>query len=152
MFAPPPGFSIPLVPAVPPKQDTFTYTRFGGTFEAHEYSGWIDESMSWKTTCYIGDWSPLGKFRVKGRDALKFFSDICVNSFAKFNIGQAKHVIFCNSAGKVMGEGILMRLAADDFLFTSGPGILWADYMFRKGKYDASAEQVGPQGFILQVQ
>ena len=22
-----------------------------------EYTDWIDESMSWKTTCSIGDWS-----------------------------------------------------------------------------------------------
>ena len=41
---------------------------------AWEYTDWIDESMSWKDTLYIGDWSPLAKMRVKGRDALKFFS------------------------------------------------------------------------------
>jgi vanillate/3-O-methylgallate O-demethylase len=152
MFAPPPGFTIPLTPAVPPRPDTFTYTRFGASFEAFEYSGWIDESMSWKTTCYIGDWSPLGKLKVKGPDALKFFSDISVNSFAKFDIGQAKHVVFCNGAGKVMGEGILMRLAAEEFLFTSGPGVLWADHMFRKGSYDATLEHINRQDFILQVQ
>jgi len=152
MFAPSPGFTIPLTPAVPPKPDTFTYTRFGAAFEPYEYSDWIDESMSWKTTCYIGDWSPLGKLRVRGPEALKFFSDISVNSFAKFDLGQAKHVVFCNGDGKVMGEGILMRLAEEEFLFTSGPGILWADYMFHKGNYNATAEHVGPNGFILQVQ
>jgi glycine cleavage system aminomethyltransferase T len=152
MFAPPPGFTIPLTAAVPPKPGTFTHTRFGASFEAYEYSGWIDESMSWKTACYIGDWSPLGKLRVTGPEALKFFSDISVNSFAKFEVGQAKHVVFCNGDGKVMGEGILMRLAAEEFLFTSGPGILWADHMFRKGNYAATAEQVGPDGFILQLQ
>ena len=48
-FLPTEGFSVPLAPAVPPKDDVFTFTRFGGSFEAHEYSGWIDESMSWKT-------------------------------------------------------------------------------------------------------
>ena len=89
---------------------------------------------------------------MKGREALKFFSDISVNSFAKFDIGQAKHVVFCNKAGKVMGEGILMRFAEEELLFTSGPGILWADHMFRHGSYNATAELVGPQGFILQVQ
>ena len=99
--------------------------------------------MSWKDTLYIGDWSPLAKMRVKGRDALKFFSAIAVNSFAKFDIGQAKHIILCNRAGKIMGEGVLMQLAEEEYLFTSGPGVAWADYQFRKGNYDAEASQIG---------
>ena len=139
-------------PAVPLARKVNTYTRFGTTFEPWEYTDWIDESMSWKETLYIGDWSPLAKFHVKGRDALKFFSSIAVNSFVKFDVGQAKHIILCNTAGKIMGEGVLMRLADDDYLFTSGPGVAWADYQFRKGRYDAEASQIGSRQFILQVQ
>ena len=57
-----------------------------------EYTDWIDESMSWKETCYIGDWSFLWERRFRGPDVLKLFSDISVNSFARFDIGQSKHV------------------------------------------------------------
>ena len=146
------GGALPHAPAVPLARKVPTYTRFGSTFEPWEYTDWIDESMSWKETCYIGDWSPLAKLRVRGRDALKFFSAIAVNSFAKFDIGQAKHIILCNDDGKIMGEGILMKNAEDDYLFTSGPGVAWADYQFRKGNYDAEAEQIGPSQFIIQVQ
>lgn len=63
-----------------------------------EYTDWIDETNSWKETCYIGDWSFLWERRFKGRDVLKLFSDISVNSFAKFDVGQSKHVIHCNKA------------------------------------------------------
>ncbi len=143
---------LPLSPALPLVRNVSTYTRFGMTFEPWEYTEWIDESMSWKDTLYIGDWSPLAKMRVKGPDALNFFSSIAVNSFAKFDIGQAKHIILCNGAGKIMGEGVLMKMAEDDFLFTSGPGVAWADYCFRKGNYNAQATQVGGRQFILQVQ
>jgi glycine cleavage system aminomethyltransferase T len=45
-----------------------------------------------------------------------------------------------------------MRLAEDDFLFTSGPGVAWADHQFRKGNHDAEVSQLGPRRFILQVQ
>jgi glycine cleavage system aminomethyltransferase T len=144
--------SLPLSPALPLARRATTYTRFGTTFEPWEYTGWIDESMSWKDTLYIGDWSPLAKMRVKGPDALKFFSSIAVNSFAKFAIGQAKHIILCNPGGKIMGEGVLMRTDEDDYLFTSGPGVAWADYCFRKGDYDAQASQIGARQFILQLQ
>ncbi len=143
---------LPHAPALPLARKVHTYTRFGTTFEPWEYTDWIDESMSWKETLDIGDWSPLAKFRVKGRDALKFFSSIAVNSFAKFDIGQAKHIVLCNKAGKIVGEGVLLKMAEDEYLFTSGPGVAWADYHFRKGSYDAEATQVGNRRFILQVQ
>jgi len=144
--------SLPHVAEVPFARHVTTYTRFNHAFEPWEYTDWIDESMSWKETLYIGDWSPLGKFQVRGPDASAFFSSIAVNSFAKFEIGQAKHIILCNDAGKIVGEGILMRRAADDFLFTSGPGVLWAEYQFRRGRWNAAGTQIGPRQFIFQLQ
>jgi vanillate/3-O-methylgallate O-demethylase len=143
---------LPIVAEVPFARHVSTYTRFIQAFEPWEYTDWIDESMSWKETLYIGDWSPLGKFRVTGSNAFKFFSSIAVNSFTKFDIGQAKHIVLCNTDGKIMGEGILMRLAQNDLLFTSGPGIQWAEYMFRKGYFDADGRQIGPSRFIFQLQ
>ena len=142
--------TIRLIPESPVNPDVKTYTAHGSLFEAFEYTDWIDESMSWKETCYIGDWSPLLKFNVEGPDAQKFFSSIAVNSFASFDIGQAKHMVMCNKEGKVMGEGILMKRADDAFLFTSGPGVIWARYLFWKGNFNATATLIG--SFIFQVQ
>ncbi len=87
MTAPKTQDSLPHAAAIPVARDVHTYTKFGATFEPWEYTGWIDESMSWKDALYIGDWSPLAKLRVRGRDALKFFSAIAVNSFSKFDVG-----------------------------------------------------------------
>jgi vanillate/3-O-methylgallate O-demethylase len=67
-----------------------------------EYTDWIDETNSWKEACYIGDWSFLWERWFEGPDALKLFSDISINSFAKFDIGQSKHVIHCDDDGKVI--------------------------------------------------
>src|SRR6185436_1059179 len=58
-----------------------------------EYTSWQDEQMSWKRTCYIGDWSFLMDVEVTGEDALKFFQDTGINGFARFEIGQAKHLV-----------------------------------------------------------
>ena len=104
-----------------------------------EYTDWIDESMSWKDSCYIGDWSFLWERRFRGPDALKLFSDISVNSFAKFAIGQSKHVIHRTEAGKVIHEGILTRLGEDEFMLF-GRGGFWVDYKLRHGHYDATSE------------
>jgi vanillate/3-O-methylgallate O-demethylase len=110
-----------------------------GKFGAPEYTDWLDESMSWKETCYIGDWSFLNERRFKGPDALKLFSDISVNSFAKFEIGQAKHVIHCHRSGKVIFEGILSRLDHEEFMLF-GRGTFYADWMLKKGSYNVATE------------
>ena len=54
-----------------------------------QYSSWMDEQMSWKESCYIGDWSFLRELVFEGPDALRVFSDISVNSFAT-RTGQAR--------------------------------------------------------------
>jgi len=143
---------LPHAPAIPFDRKIHTYTRFGTSYEAWEYTDWIDESMSWKDTLYIGDWSPLEKMQVSGPEALQFFSSIAVNGFTKFDVGQAKHIVLCNRSGKIMGEGVLMRLADDDYLFTSGPGVAWAHYQFKKGGFRAEAELISNRRFIIQLQ
>ena len=67
-----------------------------------EYTDWIDESMSWKETCALCDWSFLWERRFNGPDAPRLFSDTSVNSFQKFDIRQSKHVGHTNKQGKVI--------------------------------------------------
>ena len=99
-----------------------------------EYTDWQDESLSWKETCYIGDWSFLWERRFKGPDVLKLFSDVSVNSFEKFAINQSKHVIHTTEAGKIIAEGVATRLS-DDEVMLFGRGTFWVDYKLRHGNY-----------------
>ncbi|OCJ58738.1 hypothetical protein A6U94_23750 [Agrobacterium tumefaciens] len=99
-----------------------------------EYTGWQDEQMSWKTTCYIGDWSFVPQIRVKGPDAVRLFSDLSVNSFANHPVGRAKHCVMCNEDGKVVTEGILLRHGEDDLEFEAASG--WLLYHINKGRYN----------------
>ncbi|MGH6613333.1 hypothetical protein [Sphingomonas sp.] len=116
-----------------------------------EYTDWRDENMSWKQTCYIGDWSYLDEFHLSGPDAQRFFSDHAINSLAKFDVGQAKHAVFCNLAGRVIGEGVLQRLGEEELEFQSrGPAVLWLAYRLEKGGYAAKAT-IKLDKFKLQV-
>lgn len=114
-----------------------------------EYTDWIDESMSWKETCAIGDWSFLWERRFKGPDALKLFSDTSVNSFQKFDVKQSKHVVHTNKQGKVIAEGILTRLSEDEFMLF-GRGTFWVDYVRRHGNYNVTS--AADDWFNFQVQ
>jgi vanillate/3-O-methylgallate O-demethylase len=111
-----------------------------------EYTDWIDESMSWKRTCSIGDWSFLWERHFKGPDALRLLSDLSINSLAKFDILQSKHIVHCNEDGKIVAEGIATRLADDEFVLF-GRGTFWLDYVLRQGGYDARSWPVDSFNF-----
>jgi vanillate/3-O-methylgallate O-demethylase len=117
-----------------------------------EYTNWRDEQMSWKQTCYIGDWSFLGStlnLLFEGPEALKLLSNLSVNSFAKFDIGQAKHIIQSNDDGKVITEGILMRLGEGKFVAQSSPSI-YISFKLDAGQYNVNSWQEA--WFNFQVQ
>ena len=117
-------------------------------FGRPEYTDWQDESMSWKRTCYIGDWSFLPQTRFRGPGVLDLFSGITVNSFAKFALGASKHAVHTNAYGKIMHEGILTRLGEEDFVY-HGEGGSWARYNLEHGDFEATAEP--EDWFIFQV-
>ena len=113
-----------------------------------EFTGWMDEQMSWKQTCYVGDWSFVPQMTIKGPDALRLLSDLSVNRFDNFPLERAKHCIQCNEDGKVISEGILIRRAEDEFDFQCGTPF-WSAYNIAKGGY--RAEVSFPRTYKLQV-
>lgn len=113
-----------------------------------EFSSWQDEQLSWKNGCYIGDWSFLWDVEFEGPEALKLFKDTGVNSFENFGIGQAKHLVQCDDNGKVVGEGILMRLGENHFSSQGGTAF-WSAFQLNKRGYDATWKEC--QTFQLQV-
>jgi glycine cleavage system aminomethyltransferase T len=116
----------------------------------YEYSGWRDETMAWKETCYLhGNLNPSPTYRIKGSEAIKFLSDTCVNSFANFPIGTGKHAIMCNEEGLVMMDGVLLRLGEDDFVtYWLAPYIAYA---LMKGNYNAAGEDLTGKVFLFQI-
>mgnify|MGYP000200475326 CR=1 FL=1 len=104
-----------------------------------EYTHWIKEQMSWKETCFLGDWSFLANCWLEGPDALELLADISINSFADFDVGGGKHVVQCNEDGKVVADGVLLRHGENAFEIHGVPGY-WTAYNLEVGDYDATAE------------
>lgn len=145
-------FPLPIYTPYDPKVDLYVYSRSSLGFEhvvPWEYSAWRDEVMSWKETCYLhAGLNPAPTYRVKGPDAMKFFADISVNSFAKFPIGTLKHCIMGNEKGLIMADGVLLRVGEDEFItYFLAP---YAAYKLETGNYDAKGEYIF-DGFIFQL-
>jgi vanillate/3-O-methylgallate O-demethylase len=124
-------------------------TYFDQIWGPPENTGWVDESMSWKETCYIGDWSFVIDRRFTGPDVLRLFSDISVNTMAGFEVGQSKHVIHCSEEGKVVEQGVLSRFS-DDVFVSMGTCAFWAAHIARRDGYDVAVEPA--DWFKFQVQ
>ena len=94
-----------------------------------EYTNFIDESLSFHETAYLGDWSALTKFRIKGRGALDFLSRYSVNDLSRFHSGQIKHAIQTDKQGKIVGEGVLYKISEHEYRY-SGGGAYWLSHCF----------------------
>jgi len=111
---------------------------FGGR-RAGEYTHWIEEQMSWKETCYVGDWSFLANLVLAGPDALALLEDLSINSFADYSIGQGKHLVQCNADGYVIADGVIVRDDDERFVLHGVPGY-WTAFNADRGDYDVSTE------------
>ncbi len=114
-----------------------------------EYTNWRDEALSWKQTCYLSaGLNPSGPYRIKGPDAVRLLSQVCVNSFDRFKIGQMRHGITCSEGGLVLTHGVLMRVAEDEFVMHDRSRYI--EYQLAKGGFDAVGEHVRDE-FLFQV-
>jgi glycine cleavage system aminomethyltransferase T len=141
----------PFVPFDPGVLHYDTTWCFGGDAEAWEYTGWRDETRSWKTTAYIhGHLNPSPTSRLTGPDALEFLSSVCVNSFAKFQVGASRHAIMTDEAGRVTAHGMLVRLAEDEFVsYWLSP---YLDYrLSQRPDLDVQIENLTGQVFLFQI-
>src|SRR5438552_1321281 len=88
-----PAVFSPAAPAQEGNGAVSMMWRFISEWLPWQYTNFIDESLSFHETAYLGDWSALTKFRVKGSDALKFLGAYTTNNLGKFETGQIKHAI-----------------------------------------------------------
>ncbi|WP_145147870.1 aminomethyltransferase family protein [Paenibacillus xylanexedens] len=142
---------LPIYEPYDPQVDFYVDSKamaFGSALPL-AYSNWRDESMSWKETCYLHTGlNPASAYRVTGPDAIKFFADTCVNSFAKFPIGSLKHAIMCNEEGYIMTHGVLLRVGEEEFIsYFLAP---YAAYKLDTGNYDAQGEYIHDE-FVFQL-
>ena len=97
-------------------KDTFTIFNRGGNLLPYEYTGYKDEILASKSTAWFGtvlNNSPI--FDVKGPDAAKFLTSICINNFSAMKEGSIRHAVLCNEKGQILTDGVVMMIDKDHF-------------------------------------
>ena len=87
------------------------------------------------------DGSTLGKFRIHGPDALKALQRVYVSDMAKVRKGRIKYSAMCNDDGCVIDDGVVVKLADNDYYFTTstaraGQTVEWIRYHTRYDGWD----------------
>ena len=146
----PPLFS-PAVAAQDRANQAGWYGHFAQILLPVRYTDWVEETRAHVGSCYLGDWTPLNKILIRGRQAREFLGQLGLANLAVFELGQIKHHVQLDDNGWVASEGVLCRLGEEEFLYTAGSGD-WLAWQFGQGGWDAEITDISPSQFIFGVQ
>jgi aminomethyltransferase len=89
------------------------------THHEHEYN-------AIRNACAVIDVSPLFKYRVSGRDAVRLVDRVITRDAKKLSIGQVYYTPWCDEEGKVIDDGTVTRVTDQVYRWTAAdPNLRW---------------------------
>jgi aminomethyltransferase len=109
------------------------------------------EYFAIRNSAGLFDTSPLFKYRVHGSDAERFLAGVLTRDARRCRVGRAQYTLWCDDAGFVIEDGVLLHVDEDDYLLTTvGPNLgYFADLV---GRLDVAVEDVSDDWAMLAVQ
>jgi aminomethyltransferase len=103
------------------------WRRWAGYSVASSYEMTHDrEYFALRNACVLLDVSPLCKYQVEGRDALKFLNRLVTRDVSKISVGGMLYTPWCDSRGKIIDDGTIAQLAENEYRLTSAePNLRW---------------------------
>jgi aminomethyltransferase len=92
------------------------WIRWAGYLSPEVFESVEQEYFAIRNQASLYDVSPLCKYRIAGPDAERFANRLVTRDVTKLAPGRVAYVVWCNDAGRVIDDGTLFRLAADQFL------------------------------------
>lgn len=89
------------------------------------YTGMEEELRATRENVSMGDMSPLSKYEIRGRDALRLIDWLITRDATPMDVGQVYFTPWCDDRGKVVGDGLVFRLDRDVFRLTGDPHLGW---------------------------
>ncbi len=128
------------------------WRTWSGYFVAGSYDVMHDyEYHAIRNSAGLIDVSPLYKYEVRGRDALKLVNRVMTRDAAKCAVGQALYGCLCEDDGAVIQDGTVFRFAEDHFRFNlADPSLRWLK--LNAVGMDVSIEEVSEQIGALALQ
>jgi aminomethyltransferase len=94
-----------------------TLVEFGGWEMPVQYpAGIVQEHLATRRRSGLFDVSHMGRFTVRGADALAFLQHVLTNNAAALNVGEAQYTMIPDEAGGAMDDAYLYRFFPVEFL------------------------------------
>ena len=84
------------------------------------FSGIGTEARAIREAAMVEDKSPLAKIHIRGRDAQLLIDRLVPRDATRIEVNHANYTPWCDDDGKVIVEGMLLRLSETDFIVTAG--------------------------------
>lgn len=104
-----------------------SWQEWAGFLSAHSYElEHNHEYYAIRTAAALLDISPLYKYHIHGRDALKLVNRVVTRDVTRCAVGQVMYTPWCDDAGKIIDDGTLSRLEENFFRLTAAdPTFHW---------------------------
>ena len=107
--------------------ESLNYREWSGYYAVSAYEAHHEhEYNAIRNAAALIDVSPLFKYLIRGRDALKLVDRIITRDASKLAIGQVYYTPWCDEYGKAIDDGTVTRLSEDTFRWTAAdPSLRW---------------------------
>src|SRR5579862_3017012 len=142
----------PFHPRTAPLNRKLQWREWSGYWASSVYADAHDiEYNAIREAAALIDVSPLYKYRVSGTDAERLVDRVITRDATKMKVGQVYYTPWCDEHGKVIDDGTVHRLAADEFRWTAAdPQQRWLTLNARG--LDVSIEDVSEATAALALQ
>ena len=142
----------PFFPRLEPLNEPVIWEHWAGYLSAPRYQySRLFEYYAIRNAAAVFDTSPLFKYRIHGPDATNFLSRVLARNILTCPVGSAQYTIWCNEAGYVVEDGVILRLAENDYLLSAAePNLRYFDQLV--GSADVTIEDVSTAYGMLAVQ
>ena len=117
----------PFHPRTAPLNRKQQWREWSGYWASSAYADAHDiEYNAIREAAALIDVSPLFKYRLFGRDAHTLVDRVITRDASKLAVGQVWYTPWCDEHGKVIDDGTVHRIAADEFFWTAAdPQYRW---------------------------
>jgi aminomethyltransferase len=144
--------TTPFHPRVEELNQTGLWSHWAGYLVVDKYQ--LAEKFEYfavRNAAGIFDTSPLYKYRILGPDSEPFLAGVLARDIRTCRPGRAQYTIWCDDDGYVLEDGVILRLAGDEFLLTAArPNLAYLEALARGMSVEIRDESEDFAAFAIQ--
>lgn len=145
--------TTPFFQRTNPLNETMLWVHWAGYAVAQKYQhSETAEYYAIRNGVGIFDTSPLFKYKIRGADATRFLRGVLARDVAECKVGQAQYTVWCNDDGWLLEDGVVLRVAEDEYWLTAAePNLRYFSNLVGYGQ-SVTLEDISDQFGLLAIQ